>query len=385
MPQTAFPFFPEGVTHITALLAFRKQDARITYFNGAMPVFIHDEDDLDSFRMITAPFCVNGNAKHADIVRAFGVTKISLERAVKRYREDGLRGFYIARKRRRQAVLTPPVLAEAQRLFDTGLETSEVAGSWCWVLITPTARRRATRPRSLQRRFWNHAATRQGSFATLWVFSRRTRRGCAGPGRSRAPLPCVGVDPLGARADEPVVEDFAKYLYLPRLRESAMLLDAITAGVALLTWEVLQSGRLFQNIVFVVCERKQVEQDAPVAHDDRQRGQRVAEAGTLHARTAIDSEQGAVQRALELVGVVAGIAVRGPGKRGADVWTAVAPGTERPTAVYENTGQAADLEAARARVRQLSHWPEVDPIGSIGIHAGVGIHTDVAACLTSSQ
>ncbi len=33
MPQAAFPFFPEGVTHITALLAFRKRDARITYFN----------------------------------------------------------------------------------------------------------------------------------------------------------------------------------------------------------------------------------------------------------------------------------------------------------------------------------------------------------------
>jgi transposase len=127
MPQTAFPFFPEGVTHITSLLAFRKQDARITYFNGAMPVFIHDDDDLDSFRMITAQFCVNGNAKQADIVRAFGVTKISLKRAVKRYREQGPRGFYTPRKRRGPAVLTQAVLAEAQRFFDEGLETSEVA------------------------------------------------------------------------------------------------------------------------------------------------------------------------------------------------------------------------------------------------------------------
>ena len=127
MPQIQLPIFPEGVTHITPLLAFSKQDGRVTYFNGSMPVFVHEEEDVDSFRMITAQFCVNGNAKQADIVRAFGVTKISLKRAVKRYREEGPKGFYKPRKRRGPAVLTPAVLAEAQQLLDEGLEPSEVA------------------------------------------------------------------------------------------------------------------------------------------------------------------------------------------------------------------------------------------------------------------
>ena len=127
MPQVQFPFFPEGVTHITALLAFSKQDGRVTYVNGSMPVFVHAEDDLASFRMITDQFCVNGNAKQAEIMRAFGVSKISLKRAVKRYREEGPKGFYTPRKRRGPAVLTPAVLAEAQQLLDDGLETAEVA------------------------------------------------------------------------------------------------------------------------------------------------------------------------------------------------------------------------------------------------------------------
>lgn len=127
MPQTQMPFFPEGVTHITPLLAFRKEDGRVTYFNGSMPVFVHADDDVASFRMITAQFYVNGNAKQADIVRAFGVSKISLKRAVKRYREAGPKGFYGPRTRRGPAVLTPPVLAEAQRLLDEGLESAEVA------------------------------------------------------------------------------------------------------------------------------------------------------------------------------------------------------------------------------------------------------------------
>jgi len=127
MPQMQLPFFPEGVTHITALLAFRKEAGRVTYFNGDMPVFVHEAADVESFRMITAQFCVNGNATQAEISRAFGVSKISLKRAVKLYREQGPKGFYTPRKRRGPAVLTPPVLAEAQRLLDEGLEPPEVA------------------------------------------------------------------------------------------------------------------------------------------------------------------------------------------------------------------------------------------------------------------
>lgn len=127
MPQMQFPFFPEGVTHITPLLAFSRQDGRVTYFNGDMPVFVHDAEDIDSFRMITAQFCVNGNARQVDIIRAFGISKISIKRVVKLYREMGPKGFYAKRKTRGPAVLTPPVLKQAQQLLDKGLETPEVA------------------------------------------------------------------------------------------------------------------------------------------------------------------------------------------------------------------------------------------------------------------
>ena len=92
-----------------------------------MPVFVHDEHDIDSFRMITAQFCVNGNTKQAEIARAFGVPKISIKRAVKLYREAGPKGFYAKRKGRGPAVLTPVVLEQAQQLLDEGLETPQVA------------------------------------------------------------------------------------------------------------------------------------------------------------------------------------------------------------------------------------------------------------------
>jgi len=127
MPQIQFPFFPEGVTHITPLLAFVRRDGRVTYFNGSMPVFFHDEADMASFRMITAQFVVSGHATQAEIARAFGVAKISIKRAVKLYRAQGPKGFYAVRKRRGPAVLTAAVLDEAQRLLDEGLQSAEVA------------------------------------------------------------------------------------------------------------------------------------------------------------------------------------------------------------------------------------------------------------------
>ena len=127
MPQMQLPLFPNGVTPITGLLSFVKEGERVVYFNGSLPVFTHDANDLDSFRMITAQFVVNGHASQAEIVRAFGITKISMKRAVKCYREEGPRGFYAARNTRGAAVLTSTVIAQAQALLDEGQTPSAVA------------------------------------------------------------------------------------------------------------------------------------------------------------------------------------------------------------------------------------------------------------------
>lgn len=56
MPQLQLPFFPDGVTHIAPLLG---QRAGEVLSNRGMPVFVHDEENIDSFRMIIAQFCVN--------------------------------------------------------------------------------------------------------------------------------------------------------------------------------------------------------------------------------------------------------------------------------------------------------------------------------------
>lgn len=92
MPQMQLPFFPQGVAPITPEFAVQNQEGHVTYFNGHMPIFIHGEHDIRTFRMITAQFCVNGNATQMELVRAFGVSAINVKRAVKRYRAHGPQG-----------------------------------------------------------------------------------------------------------------------------------------------------------------------------------------------------------------------------------------------------------------------------------------------------
>lgn len=127
MPQLQLPIFPEGVTHITSQLAFKKEGGRVTYLNGSMPVFVHEEEDVRTFRMITSQFCVTGNAKQSEMARAFGITRISVKRGVKLYRQKGPEGFYASRRTRGAAVLTRPVLRQAQQKLDEGLSVGQVA------------------------------------------------------------------------------------------------------------------------------------------------------------------------------------------------------------------------------------------------------------------
>jgi hypothetical protein len=129
MPQLHLPMFPNGVTHITSELAFERKDGRVTYFNGHMAVFTHDENDIASFRMITSQFCANGYARQSDITRAFGVTSISMKRWVKLYRAKGAKGFYEPRVTRGAAVLTETVVAQIEDLLAGGASNCEVAGT----------------------------------------------------------------------------------------------------------------------------------------------------------------------------------------------------------------------------------------------------------------
>ncbi len=148
MPQIQLPVFPDGVTHITPELAFSNVNGRITYFNGSMPIFIHDVKDTRTFRMITSQFCVGGATRLVEISKAFGVPVISVKRAVKLYRKEGPSGFFKSRKARGKSVLTEQVVRQAQDLLNQFIEPKEIAVR---LKIKPDTLRKAIQSGRLQR------------------------------------------------------------------------------------------------------------------------------------------------------------------------------------------------------------------------------------------
>ena len=127
MAQLQLPVFPEGVTHLSRDLGVSCRDGRVSYFCGTLPVFTHAAKDLKSFRMFTSQLYLEGKVKQSTLVKVFGVSAISLKRAVKLYEKAGAGGFWRPRPTRGPSVLTPEVLRQAQEQLDGGRSLQAVA------------------------------------------------------------------------------------------------------------------------------------------------------------------------------------------------------------------------------------------------------------------
>ncbi len=171
MAQKQWPQFPNELTAINGDLAVQRVDDQVSYFHRHLPIFSHSVTDLNTFRLISSQFCVNGSAKQVEIVRTFKVSGISVKRYVKRYRESGSGGFYAPRRRRGAAVLTAPVLSEAQALLDEGMTVVEVAERLELKANTLAKAVRAGRLHQGKKKAWRTLMSRQ----------RSTPRACVAP------------------------------------------------------------------------------------------------------------------------------------------------------------------------------------------------------------
>jgi hypothetical protein len=100
--QVLLPLFPVEATLINNLLAVQNKAGTVYYFNGSMPIFTHNERDIDSFRYITSQLIINGACKPKEIIKCFGVSDISVKRWVKRYRESKELGDFVSKKKVRE-------------------------------------------------------------------------------------------------------------------------------------------------------------------------------------------------------------------------------------------------------------------------------------------
>ena len=127
MPQLQLPMFPAGLTPITNDIAFQQQEGKIVYFHGHLPVFQHEEKDVQSFRLFTSQLIANRTVRQRDIVQAFKVPLGTVKRYMKVHQQYGAQGFFRQSRRRGATVLTAEVQQRAQQWLDEGKSVPEVA------------------------------------------------------------------------------------------------------------------------------------------------------------------------------------------------------------------------------------------------------------------
>ncbi len=90
-------------------------------------MYSHSSDDQRMFRLVTAQLIQCGACRHKEIIETFGVSKSSVNRALKKLREEGAEGFFKRREGGRSgSVLTAEALAQAQGLLDRGYSRAEL-------------------------------------------------------------------------------------------------------------------------------------------------------------------------------------------------------------------------------------------------------------------
>ena len=128
MPQLILPLIPQGATAINQRVSVFRDEDSWTYFIGAYPVYWHRSGDQKTFRFVSSQLIQSGAARQMEIQRAFGVSKSSVIRSLKRLQRGGAGGFFSQRRGRRGGkVLTAEVLEKAQRLLDQGYCKADVA------------------------------------------------------------------------------------------------------------------------------------------------------------------------------------------------------------------------------------------------------------------
>lgn len=97
--QALLPLFPAEATLINSVIGVQERDGVVYYFNGSMPIFRHERNDLDGFRFITSQLVVTRVCKQTDITKCFGVSLVSVKRWARRYRESHELGDFVSKKK----------------------------------------------------------------------------------------------------------------------------------------------------------------------------------------------------------------------------------------------------------------------------------------------
>lgn len=125
--QTLFPVYPVGTKMINSKIGIQIIEGKALYFNTDGPIYQHDKDDYQSFRYITSQMIELKTLRQIEVITFFKVSKESVIRWSRTYRQKGAKGFFGTRKvEKRGNVLTDEVLPKVQEYLNQGKSLKDI-------------------------------------------------------------------------------------------------------------------------------------------------------------------------------------------------------------------------------------------------------------------
>jgi transposase len=126
--QTQLPFFPSQTRLFNAVSGVIEKDGLVIYLHNGSPIFCHDIDDKQSYRLITANLVQNKLCKPSEIARVFGVSARSIQINTKNLREKGIDWFLYRQETRGKCYkFNDAKFEEAQKLLNEDKSNKEIA------------------------------------------------------------------------------------------------------------------------------------------------------------------------------------------------------------------------------------------------------------------
>lgn len=125
--DTLFPVYPTQIKMINSDIGLKTINGVVIYFNSGGPIFQHSKEDYQSFRFITSQMIELKIVRQVEIIEFFGVSKESVIRWSRIYRNKGANGFFGVKKFSKQGnVLTDEVIVKVQGLLNECKSPKEI-------------------------------------------------------------------------------------------------------------------------------------------------------------------------------------------------------------------------------------------------------------------
>ena len=131
MAKQILPIFPSHHGQLSEKISVQCINEQVGYFYGLHPLYNHNKNDIDSFKVTICQLYHNNYCSQSQIIEFFQVSPRGVKRAYQVYLEHGPGKFFTNRPKRKgkhtATVFTPELIKVVQEKLDDGVSKKEIA------------------------------------------------------------------------------------------------------------------------------------------------------------------------------------------------------------------------------------------------------------------